>query len=97
MAPEVLVMSLHRWRSLSDADKEAVMSSAKESVGIMRALWRERVLQAQKVVIDSGVQINEVDNISEFSDLMKPLWERKASSNKQQELIEQILDLRGQS
>lgn len=97
MAPEVLVMSQHRWRSLSDADKEAVMSSAKESVGIMRTLWRERVLQAQKLVIDSGVEINEVDNIAEFSSLMKPLWERIASSNKQQELIEQILELRGQS
>ena len=95
MAPEVLVMSLHRWRSLSDSDQAAVMESAKQSVGIMRQLWGDRVTQARKAVIESGVAVNEVDNINEFSELMKPLWERKSTLNKQKELIEQILELRG--
>lgn len=95
MAPEILVMSLHRWRSMSDADQTALMLSAKESVGIMRKLWTERVTKARAAVIDSGVQVNEVDNINEFSDLMKPLWERKSELTKQQELIEEIISMRG--
>ncbi|MBX2848464.1 MAG: TRAP transporter substrate-binding protein [Acidiferrobacterales bacterium] len=94
MAPEILVMSKHRWRSLSDADQAAVVESAKESVAIMRQLWTERVKQARQTVIASGVEVNEVDNISEFSELMKPLWQRKSTLSKQKELIEQILDLR---
>jgi len=95
MAPEILVMSLHRWRSLSDSDQAAVVESAKESVGIMRKLWSDRVTQSRKAVIASGVQVNEVDDIVEFSNLMKPLWERKSTLVKQQELIEEILDMRG--
>jgi len=96
MAPEVLVMSLHRWRSLSDADREAVIQSAKQSVIYMRQLWDQRVRESRNNVIASGVQVNEVDNIAEFSSLMKPLWERKAVLNKQRELIEQIQEMRGQ-
>jgi len=94
MAPEILVMSLHRWRSLSDADQTAVMQSAKESVAIMRKLWAERVTRARNDVINSGVEVNEVDDISEFSSLMKPLWERKSTLPKQKDLIEEILDMR---
>lgn len=95
MAPEILVMSAHRWRSLSYSDQAAVMESAKESVGIMRALWRERVEQARATVIASGVNVNEVDNINEFADLMKPLWQKKSKLTRQQELIEEILDMKG--
>lgn len=96
MAPEVLVMSLHRWRSLSDADQIAVMESAKASIPLMTRLWDERVVQSQQNIIASGVEVNEVDNIREFSDLMKPVWEQFAVLPKQQELIERIqsIDLR---
>ncbi len=93
MAPEILVMSLHRWRALSDADQTAVMQSAKESVGVMRRLWADRVTQARSEVIASGVEVNEVENIDDFSRLMKPLWERKSSLTKQQELIEEIVSI----
>ncbi len=95
MAPEILVMSLHRWRSLSDADKLAVQQSAKESVLTMRTLWNQRVEQARETVIASGVEINEVDNIEEFSGLMKPLWQRKTPLTKQQQLVEEIISMRG--
>ncbi len=97
MAPEVLVMSQHRWSSLSDSDQAAVMESAEQSVGIMRGLWAERVKEARKTVIASGVQINEVDNINEFSDLMKPLWDRKSELPEQRRLIEDIVNMRGAS
>ncbi len=97
MAPEVLVMSQHRWRSLSDSDQAAVMQSAQQSVGIMRGLWAERVEEARKTVIASGVEVNEVDNINEFSDLMKPLWDRKSVLPEQRRLIEDIVNMRGGS
>lgn len=90
MAPEVLTMSRYRWRSLSDADKQAVMDCARESVPYMTQLWDERVEAAKKNIIASGVQVNEVDDITEFSELMKPVWERFASSEKQRAVIAQI-------
>ncbi len=95
MAPEMLVLSMHRWRALSDSDQAAVMESARESVSIMRELWAERVVEARKLILAGGVEVNEVDDISDFSNLMKPLWERKSTQPKQRELIEEILDMRG--
>ncbi len=93
MAPEILTMSRHRWYSLSDADKQAVMESAKVSVPIMTALWDERVKSAQENILASGVAANEVDDIREFSELMKPVWERFATDPKQLEVIEAIQDI----
>lgn len=90
MAPEVLVMSAHRWRSLTDADKQLVMDAARASVPYMRELWDTRVREARETVLGAGIEMNEVDNIADFSDRMRPVWKRFATSAQQQELIEQI-------
>ena len=49
----------------------------------------------RKTVIASGVEVNEVDNINEFSDLMKPFWDRKSALPEQRRLIEDIVNMRG--
>ncbi|MAF57384.1 MAG: C4-dicarboxylate ABC transporter, partial [Ponticaulis sp.] len=48
MAPEILVMSLSRWRKLSEADQELVVNAAKSSVPFMRELWDARVAGARE-------------------------------------------------
>lgn len=90
MAPEILVMSLSRWRKLSEADQELVVNAAKSSVPFMRELWDARVAGARERLMDAGIQANEVDNLSDFQGLMEPVWENFIVTPEQEELVNQI-------
>lgn len=90
MAPEVLVMSRHRWLSLSEDDQNLVMQCARDSVPIMREYWDARVQASQQAVLAAGIQANEVDDITEFSALMRPIWERFATTDQQRRVISEI-------
>lgn len=90
MAPEILVMSLSRWRKLSEADQELVVNAAKSSVPFMRELWDARVAGARERLLDAGIQANEVDNLSDFQKLMEPVWENFIVTPEQEELVNQI-------
>ena len=95
MAPEVLVMSLRSWRKLSEADRELVQACARESVPFMRDLWDARVAAARERVTAAGVEVNEVDDVGAFADLMRPVWERFVRSPAQQRLLEDIRNMAG--
>ncbi len=88
MAPEVLVMSLDRWRKLSDDDKTLVSSAAKRSVIAMREMWRERVEEARTAILAAGVEVNEVDDLAAFQARMEPVWDEFIVSPRQKELVE---------
>ena len=90
MAPEILVMSLSRWRKLSEADQELVVNAAKSSVPFMRELWDARVAGARERLLEAGIQANEVDNLSDFQELMEPVWENFIVTPEQEELVNQI-------
>ncbi|MDF1681159.1 TRAP transporter substrate-binding protein [Ponticaulis sp.] len=90
MAPEILVMSLSRWRKLSEADQELVVNAAKSSVPFMRELWDARVAGARERLVEAGIQANEVDNLSDFQGLMEPVWENFIVTPEQEELVNQI-------
>ncbi|WP_022695097.1 TRAP transporter substrate-binding protein [Ponticaulis koreensis] len=90
MAPEILVMSLSRWRKLSEADQELVVNAAKSSVPFMRELWDARVAGARERLLDAGIQANEVDILSDFQGLMEPVWENFIVTPEQEELVNQI-------
>lgn len=90
MAPEILVMSLSRWNKLSKSDQEIVKQSARDSVPMMRDLWDARVDSSRAELLAAGVQANEVEDQSAFSDLMKPVWERYIVSDKQKQLVKSI-------
>ncbi len=90
MAPEVLVMSASRWGKLSDADRELVLQAARASVPYMRALWDERVAGARERLVAAGVEVNEVDDLSAFSDRMRPVWEQFITTPEQQALVDEI-------
>ncbi|HBH89624.1 TRAP transporter substrate-binding protein [Ponticaulis sp.] len=90
MAPEILVMSLSRWRKLSEADQELVVNAAKSSVPFMRELWDARVAGARERLMEAGIQANEVDNLSDFQGLMEPVWENFIVTPEQEELVNQI-------
>lgn len=93
MAPEVLVMSLNRWRKLSEEDRILVRSAAKRSVIEMRRLWSERVEGAKRRLLASDVHVNEVDDLSAFQERMHPVWERFITSDRQKELVARTVAL----
>lgn len=91
MAPEVLVMSKSRWQKLSEADRIAVQSAAKESVPFMRELWSERVAIARARLLEAGVAVNEVSDLTAFQHRMKPVWDRFITTPKQRKLVDEIV------
>lgn len=90
MAPEILVMSTARWEKLSPADRTLVQETARESVPFMRGLWDQRVASAMTKLAEAGVKINEVEDVSAFSDLMRPVWDRFVTSPAQKRLVSRI-------
>lgn len=93
MAPEILVMSLSRWEKLSKADQEIVKQSARDSVPMMRDLWDARTIDSQKKIKEAGVQVNEVEDQTAFSDLMTPVWDRYVVTDAQKALVKSIQDM----
>jgi len=96
MAPEILVMSKHRWDRLSGEDQAIFQQAARDSVPVMRELWDARVNNARDRVLASGVETNEIADIGAFSDRMESVWDRFVASDVQRRLVEDIRNLGGQ-
>ena len=90
MAPEVLVMSLSRWNKLDPDDQQVVRQAARDSVPYMRKLWDQRVDDARARVIAAGVEVNEVEDVNQFIDLMRPVWDRFIVSDDQKRIVAEI-------
>lgn len=97
MAPEILVMSRHRWERLSEADRETFREAARASVPVMRGLWDARVASSRERVLASGVQANEVADIAAFSDRMESVWDRFVRTDVQRRLVEDIRNMGGEA
>ena len=81
MAPEVLVMSMRRWRKLSDSDQALMLEAGRASAPVMRALWDERVEASKAKLLAAGVILNEIEDKSAFETLMQPVYDRFVSAN----------------
>jgi len=60
-APDVLLMSRRSFESLSPEDRQLLLQTARESVGVMRQQWDASESTARQAVADFGIQFNEVD------------------------------------
>lgn len=89
MAPEVLLVSRRLWDDLPAADQAALRDAARESVGIMRVLWREREDKAREAMAAAGVLVNEVDK-APFAAAMRPVWNRFTAEPRLRELLQRI-------
>ncbi|WP_297732799.1 TRAP transporter substrate-binding protein [uncultured Maricaulis sp.] len=96
MAPEILVMSKHRWDRLSAEDQAIFQQAARDSVPVMRELWDARVADSRERVLAGGVEANEIADIGAFSDRMESVWDRFVVSDVQRRLVEDIRNLGGQ-
>lgn len=87
--PEILVISKIAWDKLSADDQKIVKQAAKDSVGKMRELWVAREKTSEEKVRAAGNRIIEVDK-KEFSDAMKPVYDKFVTDPKQQALLKRI-------
>lgn len=95
MAPEVLVMSAHRWEKLRPDQREAVIESARDSVPVMRALWDERESKAQERLLAKGVKVNDDVDKAAFATAMRPVWERFVTTDTMRRLVDEVQALEG--
>ena len=80
MSPEVLLMSLRAWQSLSDEDKMIFRAAARESNIFMRAQWNSLETESRRKAQEAGVVIvSDVDR-KPFEDAMAGVY-RKAAAN----------------
>lgn len=90
MAPEILVMSVSRWRKLAAPDRDLVKEMAKRSVPHMRNLWDRRVDEARARLLAANVQANEIGDLAPFVERMRPVWDRFVVTDAQKRLVRDI-------
>ncbi|TRO94412.1 TRAP transporter substrate-binding protein [Glycocaulis profundi] len=96
MAPEVLVMSARTWAGIGEADRALIRECARDSVPIMREIWDARVEASRERVIAAGVQVNEIEDLEPFADMMRPVWDRFVRTDHQRDLLAQIEQMAGE-
>ena len=74
--PECLCMSKITWDGLSDDDKAAVKSAARESAVLQREEWAKRALKSREIVEAGGIKFNEIADKGAFQDAMGVVYEK---------------------
>lgn len=89
MTPEVLLVSRKVWDELPAADQALLREAARESVGVMRALWEKREATAREAVQTAGAAVAIVDKAA-FAAAMRPVWARFAAEPRLRDLLRRI-------
>ena len=90
MSPEVLVMSLPAWESLSNEDKDIFVEAAAKSNIFMRSLWtglEERSRQQARAA--GNIIITDFDR-KPFEEAMSVIYDKAATDAETQQLINRI-------
>lgn len=89
MAPEVLLISRKVWEELGAADQALVQQAARESVAVMRELWRKREEAAAQTLAKAGVKVDNVDKAA-FAAAMRPVYDQFAAEPRLRDLLRRI-------
>lgn len=94
MAPDILVFSKKRWNTLAEEDRAIIAQAARESVDVMRRLWREKEEAARTNAAVAGV--NFVKNVDKnaFRNAMRPVYDRFVTSAQQKALFQAIVGMK---
>ena len=90
MSPEVLVISLKAWKSLSVEDQTVFREAAQRSSRFMREKWRDLEEQSQRKAVEAGVTIIKDIDRKRFEDAMAPIYAKAARDPAAAALIERI-------
>jgi tripartite ATP-independent transporter DctP family solute receptor len=80
MSPEVLLMSLRAWQSLSGDERTIFRDAARESSTYMREQWNLLEAQSRRQAHDAGIVVISDFDRKPFEDAMAPVY-RKAVEN----------------
>ncbi|MGY6566712.1 MAG: TRAP transporter substrate-binding protein [Halomonadaceae bacterium] len=72
--PECLCIARSSWEALSAEDQEIVREEAIKASAMQRELWVEGSQASRQVVLDAGIQINEVEDKAVFQQRMEPIY-----------------------
>jgi tripartite ATP-independent transporter DctP family solute receptor len=90
MSPEVLMMSLKAWQSLSAEDRTIFREAALRSSRFMREKWKDLEEQSRQQAEAAGVTIVKDFDRRPFEDAMAPIYEKARRDPAAAELIDRI-------
>ena len=91
-APDVLLVSQRTMDALLPGDRELLRETARQSVGVMRALWDESEAKARAAVMAGGVRSNTAD-LAAFAHASQPLLAEYRREPAIESLYRRIRDL----
>jgi tripartite ATP-independent transporter DctP family solute receptor len=72
--PECLCIAKASWEALSPEDQKIVREEAIKASELQRQLWVEGSQESRQIVLDAGIQINEVEDKAAFQEKMEPVY-----------------------
>ncbi|HLU07738.1 MAG TPA: TRAP transporter substrate-binding protein [Woeseiaceae bacterium] len=93
LAPEVLVASERTWERLDEQQRSNLQAAVDESVLVMRKLWDQRVTDARRRVLESGIELVEEVDHEAFVERMLPVWDRFLTTPELRDLAQQVVDI----
>ena len=90
MSPEVLVISLKAWKSLSAEDQTIFREAAARSSLYMREKWRDLEEQSERKAEAAGITVIKDIERKPFEDAMAPIYAKAAQDPAAAALIERI-------
>ncbi|MEH6831083.1 MAG: TRAP transporter substrate-binding protein [Sulfitobacter sp.] len=79
--PECLCMSKKTFDGLTAEQQEVVKAAGKASTDLQRKLWGEREAASMKIIMDGGVEVNEIADKAAFQAAMAPVYEKYLAAN----------------
>ena len=90
MVPEVLVMSVKAWDSLTEQDRRIFRDAAKESNFFMRGRWQALEEQSQRKAEAAGIMITRGIDRQPFEAAMAAIYAKASAEPAQARFIERI-------
>ncbi|KAA0010630.1 TRAP transporter substrate-binding protein [Billgrantia pellis] len=72
--PECLCIAKASWEALSPKDQKIVREEAVKASELQRQLWVEGSQESRQIVLDAGIEINEVEDKAAFQEKMEPVY-----------------------
>ena len=90
IVPEVLVMAKKSFDGLSPEDQEMVRQAARDSVPVMRGLWKARETESEAKMVAAGVEIVRDIDKTPFIEAMVPVYEKFVTTDVLKDLVQRI-------
>jgi tripartite ATP-independent transporter DctP family solute receptor len=89
MTPEVLIMSMKAWRSLSPADQNIFRNAARDASIFLRGQWKNWEGSFRKQSQDLGVTVIEIDR-KPLEAVLRGLYPKFLTDSQSRQLVESI-------